>query len=172
MRHWVKRNVWLRVGTSGEDVDVAIPDRIEREVVIGAPIERVWRLVTEPEHLGRWFGETAELDLRPGGEGLLTWEGHPSARLRVVSVDPPHRFAFRWVRGGDAEPAEGNETVVELTLEATGDGREAGTRVRVVERGFPGLDWPAADKARYAEENTRGWGVELEELAAYAASRR
>jgi uncharacterized protein YndB with AHSA1/START domain len=31
-------------------------DRIEREVTIDAPPERVWELVTEAEHLGRWFG--------------------------------------------------------------------------------------------------------------------
>lgn len=150
---------------------MTVPDRIEREVVIDAPIERVWRLVTEPEHLARWFGETAELDLRPGGEGRLTWEGHPSARMRVLAVEPPHRFAFRWIRGGDAAPAEGSETVVELTLTAA-EGQAARTHVRVVERGFPALDRPAADQARYAEENTRGWAVELEELRAYAASSR
>jgi uncharacterized protein YndB with AHSA1/START domain len=40
-------------------------DRIEREIAIAAPIERVWELVTEPEHVGRWFGDAgAEIDLR------------------------------------------------------------------------------------------------------------
>lgn len=144
---------------------MAVPDRIEREVVVDRPIEQVWRLVTDPEHLGSWFGETAVLDLRVGGEGLLTWRGHPSARLRVVSIDAPRRFAFRWVRGGDASPADGNETVVEFLLDAVG----AGTRVRVVERGFRELDWPLVERERYAEENRGGWQVELEELRAYAA---
>ena len=51
-----------------------IPDRIERETVINAPVERVWELITEAEHLGRWFGDAgAEIDLRPGGALVLRW---------------------------------------------------------------------------------------------------
>jgi uncharacterized protein YndB with AHSA1/START domain len=43
-------------------------DRIERKALINAPQERVWELLTEAEHLGRWFGDAgAEIDLRPGG---------------------------------------------------------------------------------------------------------
>ena len=45
-----------------------VPDRIERETLINAPSERVWALITEAQHLGRWFGDAgAEIDLRPGG---------------------------------------------------------------------------------------------------------
>ena len=29
-----------------------LSDQIERETVIGAPVERVWALITEAEHLG------------------------------------------------------------------------------------------------------------------------
>ena len=43
-------------------------DQIERETTIAAPVERVWSLITEAEHLGKWFGDAgAEIDLRPGG---------------------------------------------------------------------------------------------------------
>ena len=31
------------------------------------PIDKVWRAVTTPEHLGQWFPSPVELDLRPGG---------------------------------------------------------------------------------------------------------
>jgi hypothetical protein len=47
-----------------------VPDRTERETVINAPVERVWDLITEPEHVGRWFGDAgAEIDppRRPRG---------------------------------------------------------------------------------------------------------
>ena len=33
------------------------PDRIERDIVIAAPIERVWKVLTAPEHVGVWFGQ-------------------------------------------------------------------------------------------------------------------
>ena len=38
-----------------EEDDVT-PDRIEREVHIAAPIERVWAVLTEPALVGIWFG--------------------------------------------------------------------------------------------------------------------
>ena len=31
-----------------------VPDRIEREILIDAPVERVWQLVSEP---GWWIGD-------------------------------------------------------------------------------------------------------------------
>src|SRR5918996_4865249 len=72
-------------------------DQIEREVMIDAPVERVWELVTEAEHLGRWFGDAgAEVDLRPGGTMALHWTEHGTARGRIAAVEPQRLFAFRW----------------------------------------------------------------------------
>jgi uncharacterized protein YndB with AHSA1/START domain len=51
-------------------------DRIERDIVIAAPVERVWAVLTEPEHVGRWFGqgEPARIDPRPAGSWCWTTE--------------------------------------------------------------------------------------------------
>jgi hypothetical protein len=38
----------------------------------------------------------------------------------------------------------------------------------VVESGFADLTWPEDERARHADENRVGWGVELDELRAYA----
>ena len=35
------------------------------------PIDKVWRAVTTPEHLGQWFPSPVEVDLRPGGAMTL-----------------------------------------------------------------------------------------------------
>lgn len=145
-----------------------VPDHIERETVINAPVERVWALITEPEHVGRWFGDAgASIDLRPGGEMLIHWDEHGTNHAQVVAVEAPTRFAFRWApfrvpAGG--EPVEGNSTLVEFTLEPEGDG----TRLRVFESGFASL--AASDEQRVANHagNTSGWGMELGELAGYA----
>jgi uncharacterized protein YndB with AHSA1/START domain len=143
-------------------------DTIEREIVIAAPVERVWEIVTQPEHLGRWFGDAgAEIDLRPGGALSLTWEEYGTVRGRVVDVEPLKRFSYRWAvlrdpQGGD--PVEGNSTLVEFTLEAEGDG----TRLRVVESGFDTLFADPEKRAQRYEDNTKGWGSELAELADYA----
>lgn len=141
-----------------------VPDRIEREVTIDAPREVVWEVVTRPEHVARWFSDAAEIDLRPGGAALLTWHEHGAARARVERVEPPRRFAFRWMRGAESLE-EGLSTLVEFELTA----RDDGTLLRVVESGFRELDLPEDERARYAGENTEGWRQELDELREYAA---
>ncbi len=143
-------------------------DRIEREVTIGAPIERVWALITEPEHLGVWFGDAgATIDLRVGGEIEFRWKQHGDARGTVVAVEPPRRFAYRWVSLTSARgqaPTDANTTLVEFTLEPAG----RGTRLRVVESGFDALVCGDAERADAVAGNTRGWRSELAELVAYA----
>ncbi len=44
-------------------------DSIEREITIAAPIDKVWSVLTEPDHVGMWFGtgSSVRIDLRPGG---------------------------------------------------------------------------------------------------------
>jgi uncharacterized protein YndB with AHSA1/START domain len=144
-----------------------VHDRIERDTFIAAPVERVWRLITEAEHLGRWFGDAgAEIDLRPGGAMVIRWADQ-SSRGRVVAVEPHTRFSYRWAPFKDPagdEPAEGNSTLVEFTLQPEGDG----TRLRVVESGFASLDTADEQRAKNHEGNTEGWRLEIDELREYA----
>jgi uncharacterized protein YndB with AHSA1/START domain len=154
--------------TTIEEVHM-VPDQIERETVIDAPVERVWRLITEAEHVGRWFGDAgAEIDLRPGGEMVIRWTDHGTSRARVVAVEPQTRFSYRWAPfkdPGGEEPVEGNSTLVEFTLQPEGDG----TRLRVVETGFASLATSQEQRADNHASNTRGWRAELDELSEYAA---
>jgi uncharacterized protein YndB with AHSA1/START domain len=143
-------------------------DRIEREVTIDAPPERVWALVTEAEHLGRWFGDAgAEVDLRPGGVLALHWSEYGTSMGRIEAVEPTRLFAFRWAPfkdPGGVDPTESNSTLVEFTLSAEGDG----TRLRVVESGFEMLDCSEEQRGRNLDGNTEGWRAELGELQEYA----
>ena len=142
------------------------PDRVEREILIDAPLEVVWAVITEPDHVSGWFSETAEIDLRPGGEMTLDWEGHRVSG-RVEQLDPPHHFSFRWIRGSGEEARDDNSTLVEFSLSADGEG----TRLRVVETGFATLDWPEEEQVRDAEEHRAGWKLELDELREYLRRR-
>jgi uncharacterized protein YndB with AHSA1/START domain len=145
-------------------------DRIEREVVIDAPVERVWALVTEAEHLGRWFGDAgADVDLRPGGAMALRWSEYGTSRARIEAVEPQRLFAFRWAPfkdPGGVEPTGGNSTLVEFTLSSEGDA----TRLRVVESGFAALDCSDEQRRENHEGNTEGWRMELGELQEYAVT--
>jgi uncharacterized protein YndB with AHSA1/START domain len=142
-----------------------VVDRIEKEIVIEAPPEVVWELVTDPKHVGSWFGDSAVIDLRPGGDAALTWDDYGTFLARIERVEPPSFFSFRWARPKDTAPAAGNSTLVEFSLSAEGEG----TRLRVVESGFTTLDRSEDEKAKYAAENTEGWSVELGHLRDYAA---
>jgi uncharacterized protein YndB with AHSA1/START domain len=143
-----------------------VPESIEREVVIAAPIERVWDVITKPEHVGSWFGDAgAEIDLRPGGAMTLTWVQHGTCHGVVERVEPPRVFAYRWARPMHTDVREGNSTLVEFTLHEDG----GQTRLRVVESGFRGLELSPEEQARYAGGNTEGWRSELDELAAYVS---
>ena len=138
-------------------------DTIEREVEIAAPVDRVWALVTEAEHLGTWFADAgAEIDLRPGGELSLTWAENGTSRGRVERVEPPHTFVFRWASVG--EFSEENSTLVEFTLSE----HDGGTRVHVLESGFASLPKSPEEQAAHHAGNTEGWKIELGHLADYA----
>lgn len=149
-----------------------IADAIEKEILIQAPAETVWQVITEPAHISQWFSDTAELDPQPGGEGVLVFEdratGHRAVvRMRVETAEPPRRLAFRWDYPAGVEPGPENSLRVEFTLAAEG----AGTRLRVVESGFAALRRPGQDKAAYYEAHDKGWDVHLASLQAHAGPR-
>lgn len=140
---------------------MGFPDRIERTVELAHPPEKVWAALTTAEGLSSWFGDVAEIDLRPGGAGTMTWtaEGF-TVRMRVERVEPPAVFGYTWDIYGLPEE-DPRRTYVEFTLEPAG----GGTRLTVVESGFAQLPDEIYRKA--FDGNTEGWGKELGDLAAY-----
>jgi uncharacterized protein YndB with AHSA1/START domain len=141
-----------------------IPAQIERDILIEAPIDVVWRVVTEPDQMTRWFSSEAALDGRSEGEGRLKFESGQTYTLQVEAFDPPRRFAYRWLHGEGTRARPENSMLVEFTLQA----ERGHTRLRVVESGFDKVDWADEAKAKYAEEHSRGWQSCLERLRDYA----
>jgi uncharacterized protein YndB with AHSA1/START domain len=139
-------------------------DRIEREIVIDAPQQRVWAVLTEAEHISNWFGDSTEIDLQPGGTIVFGWAEHGRHHAVVEKVEPPGFFSYRWARAAGTEPAAGNSTLVEFTLSPAGQS----TRLRVVETGFASLDQTEQERDNAVRENTEGWISELGELQDYA----
>lgn len=133
---------------------------VSRTVRLAAPRARVWAALTEPDLLSRWFGDAASLpDLRPGGEGSLTWDDHGTFPLRVEACEPQSRFAFTWASRPGVPLAPDSSTTVDLRLVDDGDG----TLLTVVETGFDAL---AGDALAALEDHRGGWTAELDELAA------
>jgi uncharacterized protein YndB with AHSA1/START domain len=143
-------------------------DRLEREVLVNAPIERVWEVLTEPDHLTSWYAfGGARIDLRPGGTLTFQWDEHGVYRGRVETVDRPRAFSFRYaVLAPDTDPADGNSTCVEFSLLPEGDA----TRLRLVERGFDRLRGNPTDIADHARESAMAWDNGLAMLREHAAT--
>jgi uncharacterized protein YndB with AHSA1/START domain len=93
--------------------------QVEREIVVPESPDEVWEALTEPERLEEWFATEAELDPRPGGEGVFRWGDGDERRAVVREAEEAQRLALDWDDGG--------ATVIEL---AETDG---GTVVRIVE---------------------------------------
>lgn len=141
-----------------------LQDLIEREVLIEASRERVWAALTDPLQIAGWFGDIAEMDARPGGKAAFGWRDHGTYRAVVKRAEQPTFFSYRWARYIDAEPSEGNSTLVEFNLTDV----FAGTLLRVVETGFASLHATEDEQDQAVQDNTEGWQSELAELKEYA----
>lgn len=156
-------------------------DRIEKEVLLRAPLERVWRAISDADEFGRWFGVRFDGPFVEGGTvtGVMTptavddrvatmqepYAGQADS-WQVVAVEPMRRLAFRWhpyaVEPGADYSAEPT-TLVEFTLtEADG-----GVLLRIVESGFDAV--PAARRASAFEANSEGWALQAELIGKYLA---
>jgi uncharacterized protein YndB with AHSA1/START domain len=141
--------------------DANVPDTVEREMILRAPVERVWAALTDPAEIVKWFGDGADIDLRPGGAATFSF-GDQHEPAIVYTVEENRRFAFYWVpgpsNGKPSEVTEDSRTLVDFTLEPF----EGGTRLKLVESGFARLGDAGPYKA-----NSEGWDEELGELATY-----
>jgi uncharacterized protein YndB with AHSA1/START domain len=135
-------------------------DRIERSVLIEAPLDRVWELVTEP---GWWVPtqSQAPVDRTPGTVTVRDSEQWGRFPVQVVSVDPKTYAAFRWASTSPGDDLTGdNATLVEFHLA----GEAGAVKVTVVESGFAALAIPEDARRKGFEGNTQGWGEQLDGL--------
>ncbi|MFD8526618.1 SRPBCC domain-containing protein [Streptosporangium canum] len=140
-------------------------DRIERETLIAAPLERVWSLVTEP---GFWVADQASPPgtvAEEGGSTVAKNAEYGDFPVRVERVEPPTYVAYRWASAFPGEELrEDNSTLVEFTLIPEGDK----TRLRVVESGFAALAGTEELRRQAVKDNTGGWPQVLDTLGTRA----
>jgi uncharacterized protein YndB with AHSA1/START domain len=95
---------------------------IEREVVLPAPPDEVWDVVTE--HMDDWFGAEPTGDLSPGEVAHFVAPDGTERRALTETMEPPRRLAFRWL------PEEGRSgSRVEIEIDEVEDG----SRLRITE---------------------------------------
>ncbi|MCZ4099385.1 SRPBCC domain-containing protein [Streptomyces sp. H39-C1] len=141
--------------------------KLEREIRIDAAPEIVFDVVSRPEHIKMWWSDDASFEPAPGAVGELVWGDRAGVEaITVVDVDPPRRFAFRWVAPEGQLPDADNSLLVTFELEPSGDG----TVVRLTESGWREKGWEAAVLEESFHDHERGWDLFLPRLQSYAPS--
>ena len=146
-----------------------LQDVIEREIVIGAPRERVYAALTDPAQLAQWFPDRVEGEIKPGERPVFDFGEYGRHSVYVVATDPVSYVAYRWIPGAIHVPAgfigdvlKEPNTLCEFRLEETAEG----TRVRLLESGFASL--PPAFYAQSVKDNEGGWDVMIVRLKRFA----
>ena len=146
-----------------------VSDRIEKKITLRAPVERVWRAISDARAFGTWFG--VEFDgpfvagARMKGRIVPTKVDPEVAKLQephtgksfeftIDRIEPERLFSFRWhpfaIDPGvdySKEPA----TLVAFELRAA----KGGTLLTVTESGFDRI--PLERRARAFAANEGGW---------------
>jgi uncharacterized protein YndB with AHSA1/START domain len=137
-------------------------DSIKKSTHIAAPIERVWRALSDHREFGEWFKVALDQPFEAGkaSTGHITHPGYEHIKwtAEVVAVEPPHRLAFRWhpyAIDPDVDYSHEPTTLVEFTLTERG----GGTDVEVVESGFDAI--PAHRRDEAFRMNSGGWEQQM-----------
>jgi uncharacterized protein YndB with AHSA1/START domain len=135
---------------------------LELERTVPASREAVWKALTEPDELARWWGPAGfttpgiELDLRPGGAyrfAMRPPEGEPfHLSGEFTEVEPRSRLTYTFV--WEPPNPDDRETLATISLGEAGDS----TKVTLVQGSF-------ATHERLALHRD-GWTESLEKLAA------
>ncbi|HTB75277.1 MAG TPA: SRPBCC family protein [Polyangiaceae bacterium] len=152
-------------------------DRIHKEILVRAPVARVWRALSDSKEFGSWFGVKLTGPFRPGAtmRGTITpttadaeiaeaqrpYTGKPF-EITIERMDPERVFSFRWhpyAIEPDVDYSAEPSTLVVFELHEVAEG----TRVTVVESGFEGI--PIARRAKAFTANEGGWGMAVQLLA-------
>ena len=147
-------------------------DCIEKEIVLNAPVSRVWRALTSHIEFGEWFRVKIDSPFKAGEEasGPVLHPGYEHITWRAViqEIDPEQYFAFTWhpyAIDPKIDYSKEVPTLVEFRLQATKDG---GTRLDLSECGFN--DLPPDRQKEALEQNDNGWTQQMKNISDYIAA--
>jgi uncharacterized protein YndB with AHSA1/START domain len=143
-------------------------DMIEKSIELKAPVERVWRALTDHEEFGQWFRVKLDGPFAAGAvsTGRITIPGFDHVRWEAIveRMEPPRLFSYRWhpyAVDPDIDYSAEPTTLVEFRLEPAGEG----TRLTVTESGFKAL--PPHRQPDALRMNDSGWAKQMENVKAH-----
>lgn len=158
--------------------------QIEKQILLRAPLVRVWQALTDSRRFGTWFGVSFDGPFVEGthmrgvvaptkldeaiAKAQRAYEG-ATFEMTIERIVPRRLFSFRWhpfAVDPDSDYSGEPTTLVEFRLEERADG----VLVTITESGFDKI--PLERRARAFEANEGGWNaiaVLLEKYVAQAA---
>jgi uncharacterized protein YndB with AHSA1/START domain len=159
-------------------------DRIEKQILLRPPRQRIWRALSDSNQFGAWFGVKFDSPFSPGAavRGTIVpttvdaevakaqkqYEGTPF-EIMIERMEPERLFSFRWhpfaIEPGvdySAEPT----TLIVFTLEEAADG----ILLTVTESGFDQI--PLARRAKAFTANEGGWSMVVKLIERYLLGAR
>ena len=156
-------------------------DRIEKTVVLRAPLERVWRAISDSKEFGTWFGVEFDGPFAAGKamvgrivptqvdpEVAKLQEPHRGAKFEITveALEPMKLFSFRWhpfAIDPNVDYSKEETTLVEFRLTE----EKGGTRLVITETGFDRV--PLERRAKAFTANEGGWEHQSKLLEKYVS---
>lgn len=158
-------------------------DHIEKQVLLKAPLKRVWRAISDAQAFGSWFGVRFNGPFVAGehltgrivpttvdpevAESQKPYEGI-RFDITVESIEPMRLLSFRWhpyAIDPEVDYSKESTTLVVFELEERPDG----TLLTITESGFDSI--PVARRAAAFEMNEQGWEAQLALIEKYLAQK-
>jgi len=156
-------------------------DRIEKTILLRAPLKRVWRALSDSTEFGSWFGMRFNAPFAPGATMTAVivpttvnqevakmqkpYEGI-AFEIKIEQMQPERLFSFRW-HPGAVEPgfdySSEPTTLVVFTLQKVANG----VQLTVTESGFDQI--PLARRAKAFSANEGGWTLVIKLIEEYLA---
>ncbi|HTQ43161.1 MAG TPA: SRPBCC family protein [Polyangiaceae bacterium] len=157
-------------------------DRIQKRVTLKAPLERVWKAVSDSSRFGEWFGVAFEgpfvagkavrgkiLPTKADPEIARTQEPYAGAPFDCIvdRIEPMTLFSFRWhpfAIDPSVDYSKEPTTLVTFQLEPV----PGGTQLTITESGFDSI--PVSRRAKAFQMNDQGWTGQMNLIEKYLAT--
>lgn len=158
-------------------------DRVEKRLLLHAPIHRVWNAIADATAFGDWFGMEFSEPFAAGSVARGRIRGtkcDPSVaaiqekyagmplEMHVEQIEPMRLFSYRWHPFAiDTSVDYSNEPMTLVTFEL--ESVEGGTMLTLTESGFDAL--PIGRRIDAFEANGEGWDTMVHMIENYLDAR-
>jgi uncharacterized protein YndB with AHSA1/START domain len=162
-------------------MSVSTTDRIRKTVVLRAPVERVWRAISDAKQFGSWFGFVFDGDFAAGkrmtgrivpttvdasvAKGQEKYAGR-AVEITVDRIEPMRVFSYRWhpfALDPSVDYSSEPTTLVVFELAPVAEG----TQLTITETGFDSI--PSGRRNDAFEANDEGWAAQVHLIEKYLA---